>query len=532
MTRYIYASLILCFFKLTSFSQSFAINTDGSSANASAILDVKSNLKGMLVPRMSSAQRTAIASPATGLMVYDTDINSFWYYSGTAWVDISAANKWLLTGNSGTNPAINFLGTTDNQPLRFRINNTWAGEINPTSSNYYLGLRAGVGNTSGYSNVAIGTDALSLNASRDNLVAIGDSALYHNGIGAVAVGEATQNVAIGAFAMYSNTTGYQNTAIGHYSMYNNTTGLDNTTLGKSTMYYNTSGSYNTAIGYQPLFYSTTGSFNTAVGGYALFTNSSASKNVAVGYEALRFQGNGFTNGNVAYETDNTAVGYDALYTNQPTSTGNGAGNTGIGMNSLYYNVTGNFNTALGYNSGVAVSGNYNNTVSIGNNGYLNAFSNQAFFGNLSMVWNGGNQTWSTYSDARIKNNIQEDVKGLEFISRLRPVTYYRNIRATIKLTGNKETPDYPGKYDIEKIKYSGFLAQDVEKAAHDAGYDFSGYTKPRNDKELYTLSYEQFVVPLVKAIQEQQALIEKLTKQVNQQQLQYEALLKKVNTKQ
>ena len=519
------------FLHLSGKAQSFAINTDGSTANPSAILDVKSNLKGILVPRMTSAQRTAIASPATGLMVYDTDINSFWYYSGTAWVDISAANKWLLTGNSGTNPAINFLGTTDNQPLRFRINNTWAGEINPTSSNYFLGLRAGVGNTSGYSNVAIGTDALSLNTSRNDLVAIGDSSLYHNGTGAVAVGEGSQNVAVGSFTMYSNTTGYQNTAIGHYTMYNNTTGFDNTTLGKSTMYNNTTGSYNTALGYQPLFYSTTGSYNTAVGGYALFQTNSASKNVAVGYEALRFQGTSFSNGNVAYETDNTAVGYDALYSNQPTSTANGAGNTGIGMNSLYYNITGNFNTALGYNSGVGVAGNYNNTVSIGNNGYLNLFSNQAFLGNLSTGWNGGNQAWSTFSDARIKTNIQEDVKGLEFITRLRPVTYNRNIRAAIKLTGNEETPDYPGKYDIEKIKYSGFLAQDVEKAAHEAGYDFSGYTKPRSDKELYTLSYEQFVVPMVKAIQEQQALIEKLTKQVNQQQVQYEALLKRVNAK-
>ena len=70
-------------------AQSVAINTDGSIANSSALLDIKSTTKGMLVPRMTTAQRTAIASPATGLLVYDTDANSFWFYNGTNWADLS-----------------------------------------------------------------------------------------------------------------------------------------------------------------------------------------------------------------------------------------------------------------------------------------------------------------------------------------------------------------------------------------------------------------------------------------------------------
>ena len=112
----------------------------------------------------------------------------------------------------------------------------------------------------------------------------------------------------------------------------------------------------------------------------------------------------------------------------------------------------------------------------------------------------------------MKHNISEDVKGLEFITRLRPVTYYRSIRIATAITGNNETPEYPGKYDVEKIKESGFLAQEVETAAKEAGYDFSGITIPKNDKSLYTLSYEQFVVPLVKAVQEQQKQINDLKK--------------------
>lgn len=74
-----------------------AINTDGSLPNSSSMLDVTSNSKGILIPRMSSAQRTAISSPATGLMVYDTDFQSFWYFSGTTWKCINTTSNSSLT---------------------------------------------------------------------------------------------------------------------------------------------------------------------------------------------------------------------------------------------------------------------------------------------------------------------------------------------------------------------------------------------------------------------------------------------------
>ena len=78
-----------------------------------------------------------------------------------------------------------------------------------------------------------------------------------------------------------------------------------------------------------------------------------------------------------------------------------------------------------------------------------------------------------------------------------------------------ETKVFTGKYDVEKIKFSGFLAQEVEQAAKETGYDFSGLHKPNNSKELYALSYETFVVPLVKAVQEQQQIIDGQQKQIN-----------------
>jgi trimeric autotransporter adhesin len=64
------------------------------------------------------------------------------------------------------------------------------------------------------------------------------------------------------------------------------------------------------------------------------------------------------------------------------------------------------------------------------------------------------------------------------------------------------------------VLYSGFLAQEVEKAARDANYDFSGVDKPKNKNDYYGLRYAEFVVPLVKAMQEQQKIIEALTKRL------------------
>ena len=75
----------------------------------------------------------------------------------------------------------------------------------------------------------------------------------------------------------------------------------------------------------------------------------------------------------------------------------------------------------------------------------------------------------------------------------------------------------------DQIRYSGFIAQEVEAAAQKVGYSFSGVDGPKNEKDNYGLRYAEFVVPLVKAVQEQQdmirsqqELIEKLTQRIEQ----------------
>src|SRR5580765_1958317 len=92
--------------------------------NASSLLEIKSTSKGLLISRMTKTQRDAIASPATGLLIYQTNSTpGFYYYDGSAWTAVTPKAGWSLTGNANTNPSTNFIGTTDAQPLIFRVNN-------------------------------------------------------------------------------------------------------------------------------------------------------------------------------------------------------------------------------------------------------------------------------------------------------------------------------------------------------------------------------------------------------------------------
>jgi len=129
----------------------------------------------------------------------------------------------------------------------------------------------------------------------------------------------------------------------------------------------------------------------------------------------------------------------------------------------------------------------------------------------------GTGGWSTLSDKRIKSNIKENVPGLAFISLLHPVTYNLDIHKQMELRGKeaKQTADWDGKYDIEKSLCQDSLPRMFEAAAKSIGYDFSGVDVPKNPNDLYSLKYADFVVPLVKAVQEQQQLIQDQQKIIN-----------------
>ncbi len=272
----------------------------------------------------------------------------------------------------------------------------------------------------------------------------------------------------------------------------------NTSFGYRALIVNT-GAANSAFGNQALLFNTTGYYNTATGGSALYSNITGNNNTANGFEALISN----TTGN-----SNTANGFAALLSN---TTGNY--NIANGVQALVRNTTGNNNTATGYISGLtnttgtnntfiganadASANNLTNATAIGNGAVVTA-SNKVRISNAAVTQIGGQVGWSTLSDGRFKTNIKANHKGLNFISKLKPVTYQLK-------EGNT------------KIVYDGFIAQDVEAAMKELGITFSGLNKPQNAKDHYSLDYSTFVVPLVNAVKEEKAIIDQQTA-INKQQ--------------
>ncbi|HEU4609803.1 MAG TPA: tail fiber domain-containing protein, partial [Chitinophagaceae bacterium] len=180
----------------------------------------------------------------------------------------------------------------------------------------------------------------------------------------------------------------------------------------------------------------------------------------------------------------------------------GVNNTGYGYGALLNNVTGFQNTGLGMYADVT-AGNLRNATAIGSGAKVNA-SNKVRIGNAAVTKIEGQVPFSTPSDGRYKFNVREDVSGLAFILKLRPVTYQFDVSRFDNLSQDAALVAYK---QASEVRRTGFIAQEVQIAAQEAKYDFSGIGIPQNAADHYSLSYESFVVPLVKAVQEQQNII-------------------------
>lgn len=418
--------------------------------------------------------------------------------------DGEAALRFNTTGiNNTANGAValfyNTTGTNNTANGAYALYSNTTGSYNSVNGSYALHLNATgyentangysalYSNTSGSYNSATGFNALKSNSTANYNTANGHSALYNNSTG-------TYNSAFGAYSLYVNSTGSYNTASGVSALHNNTIGSYNTANGYQALYSHTQGYYNTASGYQALYANTTGSYNTADGGFALENNTSGAFNTALGYYSL----------NLNTGSRNTAVGYVSL-TNTTTA---------------------EYNTAVGYNAGSLWNNGYNNVfvgASTSTNGadYYNVIAlgqgttctavNQARFGNSATTSYGGWAGWSNVSDGRFKKSIKENVPGIEFINKLRPVTYtlaateldaFLHEKAPLDMSDEGKKIYNTALKQKEQITYTGFIAQEVEAAAKDLGFDFSGVDAAKNQDDVYGLRYAEFVVPLVKAVQE------------------------------
>ncbi len=257
-----------------------------------------------------------------------------------------------------------------------------------------------------------------------------------------------------------------------------------------------------------------GTNNSAFGSFSL-EQSDGDFNSAFGGSAL-------SNNTTGY--NNTAGGASSSYHNTT-----GQGNVAIGYQALYTNTTGDVNTAIGAQADV-IFGNQINTTLIGHFAKASS-SNKVRIGNAAVTVVEGQVAYTYPSDGRFKTNISEDIKGLDFIMKLRPVSYnFQTKKYEAFMNGGVENAKALTKLDFaesENLRHNGFIAQEVEKAAKDAGYKFDGLITPKNERDTYGLSYSQFVVPLVKAVQEQQVIIDRQQKQIDDLLKRIEALEKK-----
>lgn len=351
----------------------------------------------------------AISNPVRGNLTFNQNDSLLYYFDGLNWIQCpsnsvsASASSWELAGNIITSS--DFIGTTNNADLRFRVNNVERWRMNSrgtlipvnTGDNVYIGQSAG--------------NSQALNAT-------------------------SYNVGLGFESLKDNTSGDRNTSVGGYTLNRNTTGSQNVALGNSSRWRNTTGSRNVAAGTTSL----------------VRLNSGTERNVAIGRQAYAIDpsGAGFSN--------SCAIGVD------------------IAMPA-------------------------NNTFIIGNS-------------NVSSI--GGLVAWSTPSDQRFKENIVEDIEGLDFILNLRPVSYNFNYRKKDIHQGFPDSllneKDYQKTY---QIVHNGFLAQEVKALADSLNFNFHALYEPKNSKDTYALRYAEFVAPIVKAIQEQQGIIEQQNKQIH-----------------
>jgi trimeric autotransporter adhesin len=432
------------------------------------------------------------------------------------------------------------------------------------NSNTRLGGEALQSNTAGTNNTAVGFRALRDSTTSSDNTATGMEALRNNRSG-------HHNTATGTNALSSNNSGRFNVAVGSAALMFNTIGEDNTAIGVEALSLNSSGGWNTAVGDQALFSNLgppigspalDGIGNTATGHMALFSNSTGHGNVANGIYALSSNttaSNGTAVGNSALFSNttgqsNTACGVHALVSNTT-----GERNTAVGRLALSRIITGSGNTAIGVDAGAFADAADSTFIGNGASAFFPATNstalgatasvtadNQVRIGNTLVTSIGGQVNFTAFSDNRYKKNVSEDVPGLTFIAKLRPITYtldvegldkklkamqpqrpasatppasagsIRNLHGEVRAGGlasillpveelkaREETiEERKAKENKARIVYTGFVAQEVEQAAKELNYQFSGVDAPKNENDFYGLRYAEFVVPLVKAVQE------------------------------
>jgi len=506
--RTILITVALVALATVAFAQNVGINSDGSAPASSAMLDVSSTTKGFLAPQMTAAQKAAIVSPATGLLIYQTDGTEGYYYnSGTSasptWTQLGAASgasQWATagsdiyynTGNVG-------IGTTTPADLlqvgNIMIGGNFGREIYSTTG-YHINYKATGGSAHHF--FTNGTEKLNIQSN-----------------GNVGIGTETPVAKLHVEGGYARIAYTESPYLDFYHI-NGGTDLKDTRIGCNNgvmTFESVNDAYTTSVERMRI---------DAIGNVGIGTRTPQSRLEVAGRMAINYAASPGFYGQVA-GVDKVYLGYDGagtglqLYNFTSTKSlmiqDNGAlvysGNVGLGTDAPTSNLTVNGATnchielqSAGVAKGYIWWDNVTNGgvlgVGTGNTGSSIIFKDGKIgVGTTSPAYlltiNGGaycnGTTWTNASDARLKRDIQPMSKyGLSTVMQLKPVMYF---------------------YKADKTNHPevGFIAQDMQKIVPEV---VSGTEGDISKGETLGLSYGNLVPVLTKAIQEQQAEIEAL----------------------
>ena len=476
--------------------------------------------------RLTTGDGHIMIGAGAGMFITTSGNSSLWHYNPSLTSTFPPSSGNVVIGQGA-----GFQCTTGLDNIFIGSHAGWS--VTNGSNNTFIGAHSGWNTTTGSQNTFLGDASGIKTTTGNNNVFLGQQAGRSNTTG-------SYNTFTGKDAGASNTTGYQNVFYGRYAGYDNTTGHFNTYVGDSsgidasivvgnTFVGHAAGSateyanYNTFVGHNAgwdnnrLNNTDDANGNTYVGSDCGYTNRVGEYNIMMGYQADFQQAGSRTTGGAKTQNNfNIAIGYRALlaqtknhgimvgnntYISQDFAMAIGDSARAAGMNGI----------AIGRQAQVTAS----NAIAFGYGTTVGA-ANEIHVGNAATTFIGGPVNWTATSDQRLKTAVREDVIGLDFINRLRPVTYQFDPAALVNVPeGLVGAVQARG-----EIRYTGFLAQEVEVAAQETGFDFSGVASPRAGEDSYGLRYAEFTVPLVKAVQELSQQVESLEKELAQRDVQ------------
>lgn len=542
MKKLLYLSLIL--FPIITFSQ---VGIGTTTPDASSSLDITDTTKGILIPRMTLLQRNAIALPATGLIIYQTNNSpGFYYFNGLSWVSLSSSS-WSTTGNAGTNPTVNKVGTTDNQDFVLATNNTEAIRVTNTG------------------NVGVGTIAPSTKlhvVSTSTSTVIFNDGFEDNTIAPFTTGGGNWTV--------TNTLGQFNSGLrgaqsGGFNVANALSYMELTTAAIPAQGATISFAYSTSSesSFDYLRFYIDGALQSSWSGLTAWSTYTA--NLTPGTHTLRWEydkdGSVNSNNDEVY-VDDVVITTNALPTLRiqdgfegngkilvsdatgqatwqtptpfPGSDADWTWNSGSTVADPVYHVgrvfIGTGATTSTYNLKVWNGATTGSTVYVGSVEYLEDGTNEILVSdtfspltNNSQDLGISSKRWTAVfastgaintSDERLKENIKPLNYGLDHILQLKPVTF--------KWKEEKED-DFIIPSDKKEVKL-GLIAQDVQKVIPDVIVDKEWYVDGENpesglqqiEAERLGISYSELIPVTIKAIQEQQNEIVELKKKNEQ----------------